>query len=134
MAIKRVTVELDDSPDQAALTRIPEAARGALSKDFKTREMTTIPTEETAETQSLDIGGAARKAPGRTMSDLVAEFVNQPRAMATLLMFAPFAVYLPTKIPSFGHLIYPLTVGILLNIVWFGTGWITSHMQKRDDG
>ena len=125
MAIKRVTFELDDSPDRGE-TRVPAAARLAESKGFKTRQMTGLPTEkEVVETQSLEIAGPSPRAPGRTMSDLVAEFINQPRAMATLLILVPFAISLATNIPSFGHLIYPLVVGILLNITWFGVPWIT---------
>ena len=129
MAIKRVTFELDYSPDLVGQTKVPDAARLAESKNFKTREVTGLPIEkEVVETKSLEVAAPSPRAPGRTMSDLVAEFVNQPRAMATVLMFLPFAICLATThIPSFGYLIYPLTIGILLNIVWFGIAWITNR-------
>ncbi|RJQ46794.1 MAG: hypothetical protein C4528_06320 [Gammaproteobacteria bacterium] len=133
MAIKRLTIELDDSPDRAGQTKVPEGARVAETKDFKAREMTGLPTEkESEETQSPETARANPRAPGRTSSDLFAEFVNQPRAMATLLIFAPVPFF-AMKIQSFGDLIYPVAVGILLNVVWFGIPWITNHWKKRGD-
>ena len=133
MAIRRFTIELDDSPDRAGQTKIPEGARVAEAKEFKARELTGLPTErEFEETQSPEVARATPRAPGRTASDLVAEFVNQPRAMATLLVFAPFPFF-TTKIQSFGDLVYPTAVGLLLNVVWFGIPWITDRWKKRSD-
>ena len=123
MAIKRLTIELDDSPDRAGPTAIPEGVRATGATEFKAQEMTRIPSKkESEETQSPEGGKVNPRAPGRTISDLVAEYVNEPRVMATLLIFAPFPFF-AARIQMFSDLLYPAAVGVLLNVVWFGIPW-----------
>ena len=134
MAIRRLTIELDDSPDRAGQTKIPEGARAAESKEFKASRVTGLPTEkEMEETESPAFAAASPRAAGRTISDLVVEFVNEPRAMATLLIFLPVPFFV-TIIRSLTDLIYPIVIGVLLNAVWFGITWITNRSKKRDGG
>jgi hypothetical protein len=64
---------------------------------------------------------------GRTFSDLFVEFVHQPRAVATLLTFAPCAVYVP-KVDKVSDLLVPLVIAAVLNLVWFVVG----HFTRRN--
>lgn len=124
MAIKRLTIEMDDSPDTARLTGVPEGLRVTQPTELKERELTGIPTgKESDETVSPVSGKAAPRAPGRTVPDLVAEFVNDARAMVTILMFVPFVVFV-VKIQSINDFVYPVVMGVLLNVVWFVVPWI----------
>ncbi|MBU4288677.1 MAG: hypothetical protein KKI12_10965 [Proteobacteria bacterium] len=56
---------------------------------------------------------------GRTFSDLVTEFINNPRAMATILMIIPFVIFV-ANIKSVEYLKFLIITGIIFNLVWFG--------------
>ena len=133
MAIKRLTIEMDDSSDRGRQTTVPEGLRVKESIELKQRELTSIPSETDAEeTVSPKPGAALPRATGRTVADLIAEFVNDARAMATILMFAPFIIFV-SKIERFDDLMYPAATGVLLNAVWFGVSLIRSLRRKQDD-
>ena len=133
MAIKRLTIELDDSSDRVRSTTVPEGLRVRESSELKQRELTSAPSEKDAEeTVSPKPGVALPRATGRTVADLVAEFVNDARAMATILMFLPFIIFVP-KIQGFSDLMYPTATGVLLNAVWFGVSLVRSIRRKQGD-
>lgn len=120
MAIKRVTIELDDTPDRVSPTTVPESLRPKKAHDLKQKESTAIPQiEDTAETSLERPNLPAGRVVGRTTADLVADFANNPRAMATILVFIPFIPFVP-KINQLADLLIPGVIGILLNLVWFG--------------
>lgn len=128
MAFKRVTIELDDAPDRGDQTSVPGSQGGTREQGFKVRH-TGVPTEsDAAETTSPNAGQAPPRAPGRTFSDLVAEFKNNPQVMATILIFAPFFVF-AGSVKSIYDLLYPTITGVLLNIVWFGSAWFRRGRQ-----
>lgn len=131
MAFKRVTIELDDTPDRGGQTSVPTNQEGAREQGFKVRQLTGVPTESDAvETTSPNAGQAAPRAPGRTFSDLVAEFMNNPQVMATILMFAPFIVF-AGSVKAIYDLLYPTITGVLLNVVWFGIAWFRRNRQHN---
>lgn len=104
MPIKRLTIELDDSPDLGRPTGVPESVRQSGTDVFKDLPLTTTPSEKASdETEFADVGRATLKAPGWTAADLIAESVNDARAMATILMFAPFVLFV-AKIQTFKDL------------------------------
>jgi hypothetical protein len=120
MAIKRLTIELDDAPDRVSSTTVPESLRPKKARDLKQKELTAIPKEEDTEETSLERPNAPPgKVIGRTPADLVADFVNDPKVMATILMFLPFIPFAP-KLDKLADLLLPGAVGVLLNLVWFG--------------
>jgi hypothetical protein len=124
VAIKRFTIELDDAPDQGGQTSIPTTREDAREHKFKARQLTGVPAaSDLEETSSPNSGKAVPRAPGRTFSDLVAEFMNNPQVMATILMFVPFIVFAGT-VKAIYDLLYPTITGILLNVVWFGIAWL----------
>lgn len=131
MAIKRVTFELDDSPNHANGTTIPEGVRTSPTQDFKGRELTVSPSDiRQSETDSPGTASAPLRAPGRTISDLIAEFKDDARAMATILMFVPFVVFV-AKIHAFGDLLYPFVIGVLLNVIWFGVSFLARKKNSQ---
>ena len=132
MAFKRViTIELDDAPDRGRQTSVPKSPEAPGEQGFKVRELTAAPSEaETAETTSPKVGQASPKAPGRTFPDLVAEFMNDARVMATILMFAPFPFF-AGKVQGVPDLLYPALTGALLNGVWFGVSWFRRTRQDK---
>lgn len=120
MAIKRLTIELDDVTDRVSPTTVPESLRPKKARELKQKELTALPREEDTEETSLERAGAPRaKVVGRTIADLVADFANDPRAMATILMFLPFIPFVP-KLDHLADLVLPTVIGVLLNVVWFG--------------
>ena len=130
MAIKRLTIELDDAPDRGGQTSPPESLLARPEQSLKERELTSPPTgSEPEETDASRPGIASTRPTGRTFPDLIAEFVNEPRAIATILMFASFLAFV-VKTKELSDLANPLIVGILLNIVWFGVPWVARFRRK----
>ena len=133
MAFKRVTIELDDAPDRGGQTSAPVSQEGAREQGFKVRELTGVPTDsDPAETTATNARQSPLRAPGRTFSDLVAEFMSNPQVMATILMFAPFIVFAGT-VKEIAHLLYPAITGVLLNAVWFGIACIKRIRRRNGD-
>ncbi|MBI4100572.1 hypothetical protein HY439_02420 [Candidatus Microgenomates bacterium] len=132
MPIKRLTLEFDDSPDRRQPTTVPEGLRLKEAGELKQRDLTSIPSEQDVEeTISPKPGAALPRATGRTVADLIADSMDDARAMATILMFVPFIVF-GLKVQKFGDLsdlIYPGAYGVLLNAVWFGVSLIR-HFRK----
>lgn len=83
----------------------------------------TLTERQREETESGEAGAAVARTTGRTIADLVAEFRNDSRAMATLLIFVPFVLF-AGRIEKLDDLIYPTAIGGLLNGVWFGVSLI----------
>lgn len=129
MAFKRVTVEFHDTPDTDRATTVPEPLRASTPVDLKSKDLTNLPSEEEGETTSPITGEAPPRRIGRTVSDLFVEFKDDGRVVGTLLMFAPFVPFV-IKIEEFGDLLYPFTVGVLLNVMWFGIGFIR-YLKRR---
>lgn len=120
MAIKRFTVEFDDSTDGQKATASPLVKAEQDYSESKKQELTSpgqYGYEE--DTESSQEVSAPQVTTGRTFPDLISEFVNNPRAMATTLMFVPFIIFV-AKIDSLEALKYPVITGLILNFVWFG--------------
>ena len=121
MAIRRVTIELDDSADNNRTTTVPTSLTKRGPIETKKRDLTdvTVYEEKVEEAEPPEGAPSVPITIGRTFPDLVSEFINNPRAMATILMFAPFIVFV-VKIDSTAALKYPVITGAILNAVWFG--------------
>ena len=120
MAIKRLTIELDDSAENIGPTAIPPSLTDSKSHLLKEIESTDVTEYDSnietntpldAQTQHITIG--------RTFPDLIVEFMKNPSAMATILIFVPFIIFV-AKIDCIESLKYPLLTGLILNLVWFG--------------
>ena len=119
MAIRRVTIDLDDSADNNKHTLVAQSLTGRKVPTRK-YEGTSLPVHE-EEAQETELTEKTLPSPtiGRTYSDLIYEFYNSPRAMATILMFAPMPFF-AFNINNINGLIYPIILGVVLNVVWFG--------------
>ncbi len=122
MAIKRVTIEIDDSQDVSAPTGSlnhpaeteitePKGKYNTRVPDYAHTEDTELPEEPT-----LPQAGV-----GRTYADLIYEFGRKPAAMVTIIMTISFAIFLVGRdIGSVKDLKYPLIIGLILVACWFG--------------
>jgi hypothetical protein len=128
MAVKRVTIEIDDKPDMESGTTLPpslvrkqiavpmenqETGTPEMQEDYRERDLIT--GEQTA------IRGA--EAIGRTPSDLAYNFINRPQFMPTVLTLLSFLIFVG-KLQKIDDFWMPICMSILLNSVWFGIVWI----------
>lgn len=123
MAIKRVTIyEIDDSPDTNAATGSLNLPPEIDIAELKEKNITNLPDyAHTEETEPPKDNIPHQSTVGRTFPDLIIEFVNNPKAMGTTLMIIPFFIFIMgDEINSFKELIYPLMMGIIFNVCWFG--------------
>jgi len=125
MAVKRVTIELDDVPDRMSRTAVP-ASLMVKSDVLPTHQgLTGTPAQQPDYQQDLvgaDIlsGGPAKKETiGRTPSDLVFAFINRPEFMAVTLVFLAFLISV-SRLQTMGDLWLPAVIGGVLNLLWFG--------------
>lgn len=119
MAIKRLTIELDDSVENIGPTGAPASLTEGKSTALKEISSTEVTEYNTSiEADSPQDVPTVSVTTGRTFPDLIIEFMNTPRAMATLLVFVPFIIF-AAKIDSIESLKYPLLTGCILNLVWF---------------
>ncbi len=119
MPIKRFTIELDDTVDQASPTHVPVSltlARTEKAKDNSTPA--SIPTHYAEDNDTEQQSTYRTKQTGRTFPDLITEFMDNPRVMSTILMFASFIIFV-NKIDMISSFKYPLITGAILNLIWF---------------
>jgi hypothetical protein len=119
LAIKRLTIEIDDAVDQQTATSAPASLSPKKKAPQEPNQVTDLANyEETEETGASKHRQKIRPTTGRTYPDLVMECINSPRAMSTILVFISVVVFVG-KIKSLSDLKYPAVVGIGLNVVWF---------------
>jgi len=119
MAIKRLTIELDDSDEKIRRTDIPESLKIPKKERASIEQATTVPDPDDTDANEHFKVPPQTITTGRTFSDLVTEFINNPRAMATILMIIPFLIFV-ANINSIEYLKIPIITGIIFNLVWFG--------------
>jgi len=130
MAIKRLTIELDDAVDSTTSTMVPSSS-GEKQKEptQDAPDGTKIPdsTKEEAAVSPKE-KSVAQPTTGRTFADLVHDSANDYRVMATLLMALPFVIFV-AKIDSVAAFKYPLLTGCILNAVWFGITLVSAAIR-----
>ena len=135
MAIRRLTIELDDVSDQNKQTTVPSLLGGDKEHPLQRTMPTDIPKYEEPLEESLvdQKNQTVEQKPGKTFADLILLCINNPRAMATILTFIPFIFFVP-KIDSFAALRFPLAIGILLNCVWFLSPFVIRLCARKTNG
>ena len=130
MAIKRLTIELDDAVDSTTSTMVPSSS-GEKQKEptQDAPDGTKIPdsTKEEAAVSPKE-KSVAQPTTGRTFADLVHDSANDYRVMATLLMALPFVIFV-AKLDSVAAFKYPLLTGCILNAVWFGITLVSAAIR-----
>ena len=134
MAVKRLTIELDDYPDTDRHTSPPSTL---LSKEEilpVSRSKTDIPARQPDYQQEEPIGTAqadlTKEIVGRTPADLVYAFINRPEFISTALVFLAFLISV-TKLQAMEDLWIPLSIAATLNLVWFGSLGIRKLLKLR---
>jgi len=123
MAIKRVTIELDDAPDITRSTAPPASLVTKKMVSSKTQSTSTPEEQEdyrAPESLEKERGDARlREMIGRTPSDLVFAFINRPEFMATALTFLAFLIFVG-KLQKPADFWLPGLTSVVMNAVWFG--------------
>ena len=124
MAIKRVTIDYDDLPDNTAYTTAPSSLIGPQGILPVEREQTDIPSKQADYSLSEDeilkqASLSKNETIGRTPSDLVYVYFNKPQFMATLITFFCFLIY-AAKLNTLSDIKFPISMAITLNFLWFG--------------
>ena len=136
MAIKRLPIELDDSDEKVRRTDIPESLKIPRKENTTMEQATTIPDPDDTDANEHFKTPPQAITTGRTFSDLVTEFINDSRAMVTILMIIPFLIFV-AKINSIEYLKFPIVTGIIFNLVWFGVPILiktVNYITKRLSG
>ena len=124
MAIKRLTIEMDDLTDTLAGTSSPTSLTGKNQRVTGEREPTN-PPEKRADYQQPETAPQAQdilatnEPIGRTPSDLVFAFINRPEFMATGITLVAMVIFV-TKINNIDDFWRPLLTAGILNFIWFG--------------
>lgn len=136
MAVKRITFEIDDSPDSTALTRMPESLavvpQGTIQKEvFFTETPDNQPNYSDDAIKPADGSGRSIQEPvGRTPSDLVASYSSRPEFVTTAITMFSFVVF-ASKIQSLEDVILPLGISLLINCVWYGTMFVQRLLTRK---
>jgi hypothetical protein len=135
MAIKRLTIELDDTQDAQRPTSSPSSL---LPKDDV--QVIRVPTTETPDRQpEYQNAGASeytetrssKTVVGRTLADLVSNYMNQPECMAVVFFVLAFLISV-AKLQKFTDFWIPLAIGVTLNCVWFIFRGLRKLCQRKD--
>jgi hypothetical protein len=123
MAVKRLTIELDDYPDTDRRTLAPSMLLPKEETLPVSRSKTDIPSRQ-VDYQEAELGGmpeanVTKEVVGRTPADLVFAFMNRAEFMATVLVFLAFLISV-AKLQTLADLWIPLAIAVALNAVWFG--------------
>lgn len=134
MAVKRLTIELDDYPDMGRPTSPPSTLLSKEATLPASRSETDIPARQSdyqqAEPGGMSHTGLTKEIVGRTPADLVYTFINRPEFMATALLFLAFLISV-AKLQAVVDLWIPLSIGAALNVVWFGSLGIGKLLRLR---
>lgn len=122
MAIKRITLELDDLQDIVERTASPPSLLPKKESHQGVDQSTSIPQEQDSyskQESGKDGAHQANETIGRTPSDLVFTYINRPEFIATALTALSFIIFI-TKIQQLQDFLLPLGASAILNSIWFG--------------
>jgi hypothetical protein len=123
MAVRRVTIELDDVPDAAKRTSSPASLLHKEDLLPEAKGKTDIPSRQNDYTRESDgptvLVSPGQERIGRTPSDLFLAFVNRPEFMATFLFALAFTICV-ARIQNPSDVWMPGLIGTILNSIWFG--------------
>jgi len=137
MAVRRLTIELDDVPDTDRRTSSPPTLLQKEEALPVRHSGTDIPTRQ-EDYQDTDVGRTpeavvTKEVVGRTLADLVYAFMNRPEFMATVFVFLGFLVSV-AKLEKPADLWIPCSIALALNVVWFGCRCIRRLIRLRTRG
>jgi hypothetical protein len=134
MAIKRVTIAiLDTSSDPVGNTTTPPSL--ITIKDGYPETGGTATPEQQSDYSKQDQFGKDQAASktnepiGRTPSDLIFKFFNQPQFMPTVLVFLSLIIF-SNNINNLKDFCKPLVASVIMNCVWFGIKMLLCVLKK----
>jgi len=136
MAVKRVTIELDDVPDNMSRTSGPASLMVKDDIVPTPQGITDTPARQTdyeQDTRGVDtvLGlQSKRETIGRTPADLVFTFINRPEFMAVILVFLAFLISVK-HVHGTSDLWLPAVISCVLNLVWFGIQGVRWFLSKK---
>jgi len=135
MAVKRVTIQFDDSVDTVMSTSLPPSLIGKEKTLTETSEKTSTPAqqddyEKVQAEDNVDAVALKTETVGRTTADLFFAFINKPEFMATFLILVAFIVFVG-KLDKVTDFWMPLLAGVILNIVWFGISLVRLFVSRN---
>lgn len=138
MGIKRLTIEMDDSPDMAKGTEEPESliVKKHVFPWKPQKTGTPEQQEDYGKIEALEKGqnGAQASEPiGRTNADLAFKYLNYfspPAVMATVLTVIAFLIF-GAKVKTLDDFVLPMGLAIVLIGVSFGTETIYRRWLKK---
>lgn len=133
MAVKRLTIELDDITDASNPTSSPSTLMLWQTLSVR-KEQTDLPAKQ-SDYQESDVSPSPESAKaseivGRTPADLVYAFMNRPEFMVTLFVFLAFLVSVP-RLQKVSDLWITSAIALALNVVWFGIMGVRMLFARR---
>jgi len=136
MAIKRVTIEIDDQVENLNNpTDMPKELKHEQTISPKQKIQTGESSFEESTKVEQDSKFSKRltsKKTGRTYSDLFVEIKEDPRSIITFFTIISFAILSLqiSKLTLTNFLIYSLIISGIFNFVWFISPWIIRLFKK----
>ena len=138
MEVKRIIIDLDNSPDIARGTAPPSSL--IRKKKVMSAETQNTGTPEQQEDyreleaiEKIQNGERAVETIGRTSSDLVFTLINRPEFVPTVLTCISFIIF-SSKLKSLTDFWLPIATSIVFNGVWFSITLfrrIASRLKKK---
>ena len=129
MAIKRYTLEIDDSPEVNSITGASIATTSPVRTPVQDQTSATEIYQDLDATKSDNLE-PARITTGRTFGDILVEFKDDQRVMTILLVIVSFVIFV-AKINSVENFAMPLALAFVLNIIWHGITWWSKKASKN---
>ena len=136
MAIKRVTIEIDDQVENLYNpTDMPKELKHEQTifpkQEIQTGELSFEESTKVEQDSKFSKRLSSKKT-GRTYSDLFVEIKEDPRSIITFFTIISFAIFSLqiSKLTLTNFLIYSFITSGIFNFVWFITPWIIRFFKK----
>ena len=126
MAINRVTLEIDDTPESSPNTGATLDSTSGV-KAIGNNETAALGQYDDAEATKIDMLKLQKPTIGRTFGDILVEFRDDPRVMTVFLVILSFVIFI-SKLDSVSNFDRPLALGLVLNLIWHLIPFV---MKKR---
>lgn len=131
MAIKRFTIEIDDSPDIHSSTGSNLSAKPD-EKEFAMNQTVSFEPYKDAEIMKTDGISAKKSMTGRTLGDIVVEFKDNSRFMTIILFIISFVIF-ASKLDSISNFLHPIILSIVLNLIWHLHPFVIKKFAKSSN-
>jgi len=133
MAVKRRVIVIDDAPDNVSWTVLPPSLMPKSETPHSGKFETDIPArqedyEQSDQSEDLAKPTSSDKV-GRTFADLLFSFMYRREFVPTMLFVFAFFITV-SKLQKLYDLLWPVLIGVILNLVWCFFGIIRKRTGK----